>query len=133
MNNILDENFSANNSINSLDDIKKGLQQAGITSFYEHKNGSIIVEESDAVQLEIRYENDEVIIKSKFPQIGNTVQIIVSAILLAVFLFIVALPFPFQWVVAILGGQVFSYAFFTPRTKKLKERIENYLLKFDNK
>lgn len=124
---LLDDRFLAKLDINSLDDIKKGLTQAGIQKFYEHKNGSIIVEEGDAVRVAIFFKGGKVYLKPKFPQIGNSTQIVCSALLLAIFLFIIPVPFPFQWVIAIGGGQLISYLIFMPKTKKLREKIEDFL------
>ncbi len=124
---ILDDNFHANKKVSSNEDIKQRLVQAGISSFYEHENGTIRVEDGDAVQVEIHYIDNEVSIKSKFPQIGNSIQIVISGIILAIFLFIIPLTFPIPWIIAILGGQLISYLYFTPKTKKLKERIERYI------
>ncbi len=124
---ILDENFHANNEINNLDDIKKALQQAGITSFFEHKNGSIIVEQGDAVKVTITYKDGLAIVKPNFPSIGNSIQIIASGVFLAFSMFIISTPFPFPWIIAIAGGQLVSYLVHQPKTKKLKTRIEQYI------
>lgn len=125
-NELLDDDFSFK-SINSRDDIKRALRGIGIDSFYEHKNGSIIVEDGDAVKLAIYYEDGLVRLKPKFPTIGNSLQILASAILLGIFLFIIPVPFPLQWVIAIVGGQLISYMVHMPKTKRLQERIERFL------
>lgn len=124
---ILDDGHLAKNPIRNMEDIKKALIQAGIDSFFEHQNGTIVVEQGDAVKVVIRYENDTVSVISKFPQIGNSVQLLFSAILLAIFIFIIKVPFPLQWVIAIAGGQIASYIYYSPKTKELKERIERYV------
>ena len=124
---ILDEGFFTNVEIKSLEDIKHGLRSGGINSFYEHKDGSIIVQEGDAVKVAIRFENQIVSVKPKFPRIGNSIQVTASAVLLAIFIFIIAVPFPIQWIIAIAGGQIVSYLYHSPKTKRLQERIENYL------
>ncbi len=124
---ILDDDFSAKNEIKNKEDIKRGLKQAGINSFFEHRNGTIIVEQGDAVKVAIHYENIKVSVKPKFPQIGNSVQLFSSGILLAIFIFLIKVPFPFQWIIAIVGGQIVSYLFYSPKTKELKERIEKFV------
>lgn len=124
---ILDDGYLAKNQIRNKEDIKRALKQAGIDSFFEHQNGTIIVQQGDAVQVVIHYENDIVSVKPKFPQIGNSVQLLSSAILLAIFIFLIKVPFPLQWVIAIGGGQIVSYMYYSPKTKELKERIEKYV------
>lgn len=124
---ILDDGYLAKNEIRNKEDIKRALEQAGINSFFEHINGTIIVEQGDAVKLVIHYENDIVTVKPKFPQIGNSVQVLSSGIVLAVFLFLIKVPFPLQWVFAIAGGQIVSYIFYSPKIKELKERIERFV------
>lgn len=124
---ILDDGYLAKNEIRNKEDIKRALEQAGINSFFEHINGTIIVEQGDAIKLVIHYENDIVTVKPKFPQIGNSVQVLSSGIVLAVFLFLIKVPFPLQWVFAIAGGQIVSYIFYSPKIKELKERIERFV------
>ncbi|KAA3641266.1 MAG: hypothetical protein DWQ02_00860 [Bacteroidetes bacterium] len=126
-NKILDEGFLGTRKVTNKEEVKQALREAGINSFYEHKNGNIIVKKGDAIQLEIYFENGSVVIKEKFPRIGNSVQVVVSGVILAIFLFVILLPFPMQWIVAIIGGQLFSYFFFKPKTRDLKKRIESYL------
>ena len=60
--------------------IKKLLTEGGLAKFYEHKNGQIIVEESDPIRVGISVENDIVKVKGKFPQIGNPAQIGISLV-----------------------------------------------------
>jgi hypothetical protein len=124
---ILDDGYLAKNEIRNKEDIKRALKQAGINSFFEHINGTIIVEQGDAIKLVIHYENDIVTVKPKFPQIGNSVQVLSSGIVLAIFLFLIKVPFPLQWVFAIAGGQIVSYIFYSPKIKELKERIERFV------
>lgn len=123
---ILDDGFLSKNEVNNLEDVKKVLREAGINNFFEHKNGYIIVEESDAVKVAVFYRDDIVSVKPQFPKIGNIVQIIVTVVLLIVVNSVVPLPFPINWIVAIGGGQFVSFKFHSPKSKKLKERIEKY-------
>jgi hypothetical protein len=125
---ILDEGYWAKNEIKSKKDLAEVLRKAGYHSFYEHKNGSIIVEQGEAVRVEIQLENNSVNITPRFPKIGNSMQIAISAVLLAIFLFIIPVPFPLQWVIAILGGQAASYLIHSPKTRNLKEKIESIIV-----
>ena len=127
-NEILDENFYIKKEINSKDDIKKALREMGILTFYEHKDGYIIIEKGDAIRLRLEYKNNRVSITPKFPQIGNSIQWVASGILLAIFVFVIAVPFPFQWVLAIIGGQLLSYLFYQPKIKALKAKLEQVLV-----
>ncbi len=127
-NEILDDGIWARTEIKNKADLKKALMKGGINSFYEHKNGAIIVEQGDAVKVAIHYENEKVSIKPKFPRIGNSVQVIVSGIILAVFLFLIPIPFPLPWIIAIIGGQALSYFVYYPKTIELKERIEKSIM-----
>lgn len=125
-NDILDDNIFLKSDIKNNSDIKRVLKQAGILHFFEHKNGSIIVQQSDAVQVNILFENNAPVVKAKFPQIGNSVQVIVSGVFLALS-FYFGIPFPFPWVIAVIGGQIASFAFYYPKTKELQKRIERNL------
>ena len=124
---ILDDDFLIKKKITSKEDIKKRLKEAGINSFFEHKNGTIIVEQGDAVKVVIHYENNEVRVESKFPQIGNSIQVVASGVLLAIFIFVIPVVFPMPWIIAIIGGQIISYMVHSPKTKKFKERIEKFV------
>ena len=124
---ILDDGFLKRIEIRNKNDIKVALKEAGFNNFFEHKNGSIIVKESDAVKISIHYENDLIKIKPQFPQIGNSIQVLSSVVILAIFLFAISVPFPLQWVIAIIGGQLVSYLLYMPITRALKARIERYI------
>lgn len=128
-NDILDDNIFSNTDIKNNADIKRVLKQAGIHHFFEHKNGSIIVQQSDAVQVSILFENNTPVVKAKFPQIGNSVQVIISGVFLALSLYF-GIPFPLPWVIAVIGGQIASFAYYYPKTKELQKRIER---NFQNK
>jgi len=123
--NILDENFHANNEIKSLDDIKKSLRQAGIQTFFEKNNGTIIVEEGNTIRVTIHYKDGLATVKPNFPKIGNSIQIIVSALLLVLFMFVLSVPFPL--VIAIVVGQLISYFYYQPKIKAFAARIEQYV------
>jgi len=86
------------------------------------------VEKGDAVRLEIAYAQSNIQVIPKFPRIGNSMQVIASMVLLAIFLWIIPLLLPFPWIVAIVGGQLISYFFYRPKTVKLKKRIEKFIL-----
>ncbi|MCB0662186.1 MAG: hypothetical protein KDC24_05580 [Saprospiraceae bacterium] len=78
--------------------------------------------------MKLEYKNNRVSITPKFPQIGNSIQWVASGILLAIFVFVIAVPFPFQWVLAIIGGQLLSYLFYQPKIKALKAKLEQVLV-----
>ena len=126
-NEILDDGFMAKEEIKNKEDLKRVLRKAGYNSFFEHQDGYIIVQQGDAVKVTVHYENGAVSVKPKFPRIGNSVQVLASAVVLAIFIFVIAVPFPFQWIFALIGGQIVSYLVHSPRTKKLKERIEQFI------
>lgn len=117
-NKIIDQRFFDKN------DAKKALSRAGITRFYEMKNGKVIVQESDAIQVSIQFEEGMAMIKPKFPQIGNSAQIVATIVLLVI-TFLLDAPFP--WIIAIVGGQVFSFCWFYPKIKKLQTKVEQVL------
>ena len=112
--NILDRQFL------DLEDLKKCLKEGGILRFFEKKNGSIVVQESDAVQISIRLKENQPVLSPNFPQIGNGVQVLVTIILFFMALF---LDLPFSFLLAILLGQVISFLWFYPKIKLLKSKV----------
>lgn len=124
---ILDDDAWSKRDIKNLQDIKEALLAADITSFYEHKKGYIIVEEGEAVKVEIRYNYNEAIVKPLFPTIGNSIQVISSIALVSFFIWGWSIPFPLPWPVGILLGQLISYGLYMPKTKRLKARIERFV------
>ena len=123
---ILDGFYFENKEIKNNEDIKKRLLRDGIQKSYELKNGLVIAKESEAVQVKIQLIDGKVSVKSKFPQIGNSVQVLSSMVFLGAS-FIFNVPFPFPWVVAIVGGQIFSYLWHYNKIKDLKLRVQNLL------
>ena len=124
--NILDDFYFDKKGIKNNNDIKARLKIGNMQNHYEHINGTVIVKMSEPVKVSVRLENGQIKIKRLFPTIGNSAQILASAILLAICL-VLPVPFPFQWVVAVLGGQIFSYIWHAPKIKKLEERVEGLL------
>lgn len=113
---------------NTLDDgfldfesIKKKLAQAGIHNYYITENNKLLVSENDAVRVEVDIVNNKPVTDKKFPQIGNTIQIIVTAVLAIV---AYTLDLPFKWILAIGLGQLASYMYHTPKIKKLESEIK---------
>ncbi|MBR9922543.1 MAG: hypothetical protein GYB31_17030 [Bacteroidetes bacterium] len=105
----------------------KRLIEKGYQKVYETKDHYVVVQESDVIQVKVRVLGEEVLVKAKFPQIGNVVQIVITAIL-----FFVAgyfeLGFPVNLIIAITVGQVISFAWYYPKIKKLKESVEQALI-----
>jgi len=122
----LNESKSSDTSVKSQEEVKKRLSRGGLTRYYEDKSGLLILEKSDAVRVGIQYLNGKVIIKQKFPQIGNSVQIIASIILLVVTFFL-PIPSILLWVIAIIGGQFISYYYYSPKCKALQEEVEGLM------
>ena len=124
---ILDNDAWSKRDIRNIQDVKNALTDAGITSFFEHKDGYIIVEEGEAVKVQIRYNYNEAVVKPLFPTIGNSIQVISSIALVSFFIWGWSIPFPLPWPVGILLGQLISYGLYMPKTKRLKARIERYV------
>jgi len=119
--NLLDDN------IYSSAKIKEILNNAGLLRHYELENGVIEVQEADAIKVSIRYDAGGVRVVPNFPQIGNGPQILVTILILVVSF---VLGIPFSWVVALLGGQAFSYFWFTPKINALKDRVETAIREY---
>ena len=114
--NIIDDNFL------DLESIKKKLTIAGILNFYEDENSKLIISINDAVRVELSIENNAVVTSKQFPQIGNTVQIIMTAILVILsFIF----DLPFKWIIAISLGQLASYLYHRPKITTLENKIRS--------
>ena len=60
---LLDNEFIAQKVATTKVRIEQVLTKIGIQSFYEHKNGSIIAQKSDAVKVAIHYKNGKIEIK----------------------------------------------------------------------
>ncbi len=118
--NILDHQY------NDFEDLKKALLVGGFKKCYTKENGSVVVQESDVVQVSVHLDNGEPLVKTKFPQIGNSVQII-STIILLVLLGYLGVPTLVMWASAIIGGQVISYGWFMPKIIQLKKKVEDLL------
>ena len=111
---ILDDDFL------DLPTIKQKLAKAGLHNVYETENNSLLVSESDAVRVGVQIVNNAIVTDKKFPQIGNTIQIIVTVII-AILAF--AFDLPFKWILAVGIGQAVSYFFHTPKINKLEVQI----------
>lgn len=64
------------------------LQDNGFTHVYERKGGYLRVQKSDAIRAHIISNNDQLIVKTTFPMIGNLAQIITTIALFIIFIFI---------------------------------------------
>lgn len=108
-------------------DIKKALSAAGFKKHYAKENNTVIVQESEVVQVVVHLINGLPKVKTKFPQIGNPIQI-ASTIVLLVLLFYWGLQSTLLvWFLAIAGGQVISYGWYMPKINQLKKQVEAVL------
>ena len=115
MNSVFIDAHYANN-----EEIKNTLLTASIENYYELEDGSINVEESSTVQVKIRKSGERLQTRMEFPQVGNTIQIITTVILIGVFS---SVSFPRPFIAAILLGQLISFGFHYPKIKKLQEQV----------
>jgi len=119
----MNQETTLDNRYNDENDIKKALSTGGFEKFYSKENGSILVKESDAVQVAIQLVNGTPVVTTKFPQIGNPIQIIVTILLVVLFGYL-KFPSLVTWGGAIAGGQVISYGLLMPKILKLKKKVE---------
>jgi hypothetical protein len=103
------------------EELKNALHTHGIHRIFEQR-GKLIVQESDEVQVKVIYKDGRNIVKLKFPQIGNTFQIITTIVFIVTFLL---LNVPFSFVLAILLGQAAAFAMYYPRINRLKKKVEH--------
>lgn len=107
-----------------LQNLKSKLNKAGLTKHFGENNNSILVQESDSIQVKIYYDERNMLqTKAVFPQIGNGVQIISTIGLLAIS-FYLGFSSISPWVISILGGQVISLLVNLPRINKLKLKVD---------
>lgn len=104
----------------NLTELKKVLKANGIPRFFEKSNNTIIIQESDTVQVKISLIQNYPIVKTVFPQIGNTVQVIMSVVFIALFVF---LKIPYSVILGILAGQVASFGWHYPKINQLKRQV----------
>ena len=104
-------------------DILAALKKSELKRFYEHQNGKIIVQESDAIQVNIQLVDGRPVVKPKFPQIGNVPQVIATIVLFVLMNFVLTGGW-MGLITAILLGQVFSFLWFMPKINKLKGKVE---------
>lgn len=104
--------------------LKSKLNAAGLNKHFGDKNNSIIVQESDTVQVRIFFDGKfNTRTKAVFPQIGNSIQIVSTVILLAVS-FYLQIPSILPWIIGVLGGQVISLLVHLPKINKLKAKVD---------
>ena len=118
--------------LNSIDlstneSLKNRLLKRGFENIYEMDDRSITIEESHTVQVSVRIEKGKINVKSIFPQIGNTIQIIATVVLLFLS-FTLGLRSYLPWIVSISGGQLISYLWHFKKIRALKESVEEVLL-----
>jgi len=105
-------------------EIQDLLVKNGLMQIYPLKNDKLVVKESDVVQITIQKIDYKIKIASKFPTIGNLVQVL-STILFAVLFFAIRnfLEIPFPVLISIALGQGVSYLWFMPKIKALQEQV----------
>jgi len=108
----------------NLEIIKSKLHAAQLHNFYETQEKELIISQNDEIRVLLKIEENRIKITRKYPQIGNTLQIIVTA-LLAVICFIFSLPF--SWAIAIIGGQIISYSYHIPKIRNLENKVNKIL------
>lgn len=100
--------------------LKPKLRKAGLNDVYE-KKGWMLVRKTEAVQVKVKHNGVKYEVKPLFPQIGNSVQIVVTIVL---WLLLGYFDVPLSIVLAILLGQVASYAYHFPKIDKLRKEVE---------
>ena len=112
--------------------IIQALQDNGFPHVYERKGGYLRVQKSVAIRAHIILNNDQLIVKTTYPMIGNLAQIIATIALFIIFIFINHQGFlndyeiqPF--IPAVVLGQLFSYVYFLPRLNTFKKELEHIL------
>lgn len=111
-------------------EIQDLLVKNGFMQIYPLKNGKLMVKASDAVQVTIQKNDTEIKIESKFPTIGNPVQVIATIFFVGLLIYLSAneifsIPFPF--LVGVALGQGVSYMWFLPKIKILQNQVFSIL------
>ena len=105
------------------------LQDNGFPHVYERKGGYLRVQKSDAIRAHIILNNDQLIVKTTFPMIGNLAQIIATIALFIIFINHQVFLNDYEinpFLPAIVLGQLFSYVFL-PRLNTFKKELEHLL------
>ncbi|MFK7809602.1 MAG: hypothetical protein AB8F74_17490 [Saprospiraceae bacterium] len=110
---------SIETSFSSLREIKETLESKKIFQFYEKKN-RIIIQKSNTIQVRISLHNGKADVEAVFPQIGNSVQVISSIILIYVGS---KMNIPFTWVIGILLGQLIAFQWYSPKINELQNSV----------
>lgn len=114
----------------NIESVKNILAKNGLTNLFLMQNGELQVQKSDTIKVAIRTFPNKISIKTKFPTIGNAVQIVMTIVFIALFIGInentsVRIPFPMLTGIAL--GQVVAYLWFLPKIKSLQKEIETIL------
>ena len=104
----------------SLNDVLKVLK-GSFDKCYELNNGKIVVEKTEVIQVTVQLKEGQTLVKAKFPQIGNLIQIIATVPLIAIWS---VLGFPYPIMMGVACGQLISLWWFYPRIMKLKKKVE---------
>lgn len=104
------------------------LVKNGLMQIYPLKNDKLVVKQTDTVQVTLQKIGNQIKIESKFPTIGNPVQIVVTVLFIAFFIAInEIIDVPFSWLISIAIGQGASYLWFSPKIKALKNQVFSIL------
>lgn len=104
------------------------LVKNGLMQIYPLKNDKLVVKETDTVQVTGQKIGNQIKIESKFPTIGNPIQIIVTILLIVFFIAINEIvDVPFSWLISIALGQCVSYLWFMPKINALQNQVFSIL------
>jgi len=105
--------------------LKKQGDKLGVTKV-EDKDDQLIISQSEQVRVRIKEKNDQIQLSPYFPVVGNAVQMISSMLLLFVFY---ALGLRGSILFAIIGGQVFSLAYYFPKANTFTLEVTRFIKK----
>ncbi len=105
--------------------LKKKKKELEIAEIFA-KDDTLIIEKSDVVRARMKKKNGGLVLNPYFPTLGNAVQMISSVLFLFLFY---ALQVRFSIFVAIVAGQVFSLAYYFPKSNKLVLDVAKVLRK----
>lgn len=116
-------NYIIDTSIAEVEQLRQHLIEKGITRSFQQGH-KLVVQQSDAVQVAISLKPSKAIIDTKFPQIGNSVQIIATILLLFISFIVPAIGGMLGLLTAVLLGQVISYFYFRPKINVLRDQVK---------
>jgi hypothetical protein len=115
--------YIINTSISEVEQLRQHLIRKGLTRSFQQGH-KLVVQQSDAVQVAIRLKPSKAIIDPKFPQIGNSVQIVATFLLFVIMILVPAVGSFLGLLTAVLLGQVISYFYFRPKINALRDQVK---------